>query len=372
MTVISKIASTETLQYLLVKMDKVLDNNEKIFLDLEKLDSLFPFQPLLKFSFLNSRLLSKGDEFLSLKAGKIMTALICHSPLPSYEILNVMCGWVSKLLTQTDKDKLELATNSLSFLLRNNLFRKLFVESSSGIKDMCALLKDGPSISQLQYQLLFDIWLITFDSNSAYKMQEQYQILTPIIEIAKNSSKEKIIRVCMAICRNMYEKAKEVSVPIMIGGKLLNFLTTLQARNFSDEEIIGDISFLQEELSKVLQNLSSFDEYHSEIVSGKLEWSPSHQSELFWKQNCHRFAEKDNEILKSLTRILCTSTSNQVLSIACHDVGQYIKFCPSARDVLQSLGTKQQIMQLMNHPDSDVRYNAIMAVQKYMANIWSN
>ena len=43
---------------------------------------------------------------------------------------------------------------------------------------------------------------------------------------------------------------------------------------------------------------SSFDEYSAEVRSGRLEWSPAHRSEKFWRDNVTRLNEKDFEILK--------------------------------------------------------------------------
>ena len=43
---------------------------------------------------------------------------------------------------------------------------------------------------------------------------------------------------------------------------------------------------------------SSFDEYASEVRSGRLEWSPVHKSEKFWRENNTRLNEKNYELLK--------------------------------------------------------------------------
>jgi tRNA isopentenyl-2-thiomethyl-A-37 hydroxylase MiaE len=37
---------------------------------------------------------------------------------------------------------------------------------------------------------------------------------------------------------------------------------------------------------------------------------------------------------------------------------------------LQEIGSKQRIMELMTHSDQEVRYQALMAVQKYMHQTW--
>lgn len=51
-------------------------------------------------------------------------------------------------------------------------------------------------------------------------------------------------------------------------------------------------------------DLSSFDEYSSELKSGRLEWSPVHKSEKFWRENAVRLNEKNYELLKISTKLL--------------------------------------------------------------------
>ena len=48
----------------------------------------------------------------------------------------------------------------------------------------------------------------------------------------------------------------------------------------------------------VFLSISSFDEYSSELKSGRLEWSPVHKSEKFWRENAVRLNEKNYELLK--------------------------------------------------------------------------
>ena len=48
----------------------------------------------------------------------------------------------------------------------------------------------------------------------------------------------------------------------------------------------------------VFVHFSSFDEYTTEVKSGRLEWSPVHKSERFWRENAARLNEKNYELLK--------------------------------------------------------------------------
>lgn len=74
-------------------------------------------------------------------------------------------------------------------------------------------------------------------------------------------------------------------------------LENLSNKNWGDEDIVEDLEYLQEVLQKNLVHLSSFDTYKNELLSGKLEWSPVHRSEKFWRENAHRLEEDRNKLL---------------------------------------------------------------------------
>ncbi|KAJ1499574.1 V-type proton ATPase subunit H [Coelomomyces lativittatus] len=157
----------------------------------------------------------------------------------------------------------------------------------------------------------------------------------------------------------------------MIGSKVVPLLTLWkQQRQLEDPEIKEDIDLLITHLKDALQKLSTFDEYSSELKSGKLEWSPVHTSELFWKQTVTRLNENDYELIRILARHLSLSTNPLVLAVAAHDLGCYIQHHSLGRKILQEIGAKHRLMELMSNEDASVRYQALMAVQKFMTNSW--
>ena len=54
-------------------------------------------------------------------------------------------------------------------------------------------------------------------------------------------------------------------------------LELLEQRKFEDEDIQEDIEYLMEKMEASVQDLSSYDEYVTEVKSGRLEWSPVHR-----------------------------------------------------------------------------------------------
>merc|ERR1712025_1532273 len=119
-----------------------------------------------------------------------------------------------------------------------------------------------------------------------------------------------------------------------------------------------------------LQDLSSFDEYISEVRSGRLEWSPVHRSEKFWRENAHKLNDANYELLRILIGLLETADSELILSVACFDLGEYVRHYQRGKHVLEQLGGKTMVMTLLSHADPNVRYEALLAVQKLMVHNW--
>lgn len=154
--------------------------------------------------------------------------------------------------------------------------------------------------------------------------------------------------------------------------KVLKQLDILRqaGQKMEDEDLKADMEFLSETLATSVADLSSFDEYATEIKSARLEWSPVHSSEKFWRECAPRLNEKNYELLKILVRLLETSKDALVLSVAAHDLGEYVRHYPRGKQVAESLGGKHLVMQLLTHDDPNVRYEALLCVQKLMVTHW--
>jgi V-type H+-transporting ATPase subunit H len=129
----------------------------------------------------------------------------------------------------------------------------------------------------------------------------------------------------------MVVKAPNENIIPMLGHKVLGTVEILSVRKWADSDITDDLMFLRDELGHHIQSLSTFDEYSSEIISNRLEWSPPHQSEIFWKQNASRLNENNCELLKILIELVSVAKDPIILQIASHDLGQYVKYGTNSR-----------------------------------------
>ncbi|KAI9356848.1 armadillo-type protein [Pilaira anomala] len=359
----------DTIQYVCLMTDDILSANEdnaSYFHATSSEDESFPYGPFFK-------VLESEDEFLGLEASKVLTMLACSAPSPSHVNLDPLYTWITKKLSGSVKDVVNLMIQELESLLRVQAYRKPIWNTKNAMKELVhrLYLNKSASTPQIQYQIIFCLWLLTFEKEIAAEINQKYDVIPLLVEIAKSAVKEKVIRVSIATLRNLVEKAPAQNLAAMLVSRLLPFTENLSSRKWSDTDILEDINYVKERLQEDFQSLTTFEQYASEVETGKLEWSPPHRSDVFWKENAHKLEEHNYQLLKQLARLLSTSTSPLVLSIAASDIGYYVKFATKAgKNVLQEIGAKQRIMELMTHEDQEVRYQALLAVQKYMHQAW--
>jgi V-type H+-transporting ATPase subunit H len=155
-----------------------------------------------------------------------------------------------------------------------------------------------------------------------------------LADILRKSIKIKVQRITVAALRNLAEKPENAAenCQMMIQQRVPQVLRVLIGRNWEDEDVEADMEFLQETLNNSLQDLSSIDEYVAEVRCGRLEWSPAHKSEKFWRDNVMKFNERNHELLSHLGQLLNESQAPVTLAIAAHDVGQYVRFYPRGKE----------------------------------------
>lgn len=342
-------------------------------------------------------LLEKPSEQIHLLVARVIFYFVVKTPdqfATSDIVRNTAQYMTSKLLcTQTQNPAVqELGAQMLGGFLQVKKFRSTVWDvlsshskttmaddevngddsSSATNKDVLStinsILETSKGQLQLQYYVLLILWLLTFETRPSRQLVEDYQLVPVLMTVIKNSVKEKIIRVAVAIAVNLVGMAPRVSVPSLLSHSGLSLVKTLCDRKWADEELKADLEFLQSTLQSHFDSMSTFDEYESEIIGKRLRWSPPHKSEVFWKQNIQYFKQDKFKILKPLASILTASSTDTVsLAVGCNDVGHIINELPESVAVFQKLGTKIRVMQLMNHSDADVRYEALKATQAFMA-----
>ncbi|KAI0079017.1 ATPase V1 complex subunit H [Panus rudis PR-1116 ss-1] len=364
---LKKLQRVDTQQSILVLIaDALTDHEERIalFTRASETDPELPYGPLL-------RMLESQDDFVQMKSVQILTVLLSAetkalSPQRLQPFLNTLTSFISHALPH----KRDIAVQCLEAILPRSEARKAVWNSPALITGLVDILKQNPG-PQMSYQIGFCFWLLTFEQEIAEQINKKFDIIPLLTNVAQTAVKEKVIRVIIATFRNLVSKAPQTNLPSMLVSQLLPFVKNLSTRKWTDEDIIEDVQYLRDELKTRFDSLTTYDEYTSELQSGHLSWSPVHESDLFWKENATRLNEKDYELLKILIRLLQESNDPTVLAVAAHDLGQYVKHYERGKKIITDLGAKRRVMELMTHPDPDVRYQALISVQRLVSHPWA-
>ncbi|GAA5825560.1 hypothetical protein JCM5353_002340 [Sporobolomyces roseus] len=369
---LNKLSRNDTLQFILVLLgDFIADREDRIPLFLsESSDS--PYPPLLK-------LLDSQDDFVRLKAAVIASVLLSYDKSPQDEVVTKLLSHLSHLIRlPNEPEGQDVGVQCLESVLRVQKARTVAWDTEKEdskvpkvVEGLVHLLKTNPS-PQMQYQLGFCFWLLSFDTPVAESINSKYNLIPLLLDLARSAIKEKILRIVLSTYRNLITKAPKQTLPALLISKVLPFVKTLQGRKFGDEEIKEDVEFLIEELTKSFEGLTTYDEYKSELATGHLTWSPPHKNEDFWRDNAPKLTEKDREQLKVLVHLLISSQEPLTLAVAANDIAQFVKFNDNGKKAIEDLGAKARVMELMAHGDPDVKYQSLVATQRLMSQSWSS
>ncbi|XP_022129727.1 V-type proton ATPase subunit H isoform X3 [Pieris rapae] len=366
LNLITHISKDNTIQYVLVLIDDILSEDKSRVKIFRQSRHGNVWQPFLN-------LLNRQDEFVQHMTARIIAKLACwHPQLMEKSDLHFYLSWLKDQLKSNNNDYIQSVARCLQMMLRVDEYRFAFL-SVDGISTLLSILASRVNF-QVQYQLVFCLWVLTFNPLLAEKMNK-FNAIPILADILSDSVKEKVTRIVLAVFRNLIEKPEDHQVAkehciAMVQCKVLKQLFILEQKRSDDEDIMNDVEFLNERLQASVQDLSSFDQYATEVKSGRLEWSPVHKSAKFWRENAARLNERGQELLRTLVHLLEKSRDPVVLAVACYDVGEYVRHYPRGKHVLEQLGGKQRVMYLLSHEDPNVRYEALLAVQKLMVHNW--
>jgi len=310
------------------------------------------------------------DEFIQLKACQILTTILSaeQGTLQEYKFLPLL-QTINNLIQGSSINGRDVGVQALEALLPRPEVRNAVWKMPPLISGLVSILKGSPG-PQMTYQVAFCLWLLTFEANVAQEINKKYDIIPILTDAAQSAVKEKVVRVIIATFRNLVSTAPDANLPAMLVAKLLPFVNNLSTRKWSDEDIVEDVQYLKDELTANFRSLTTYDEYASELQSGHLSWSPVHDSDDFWRENAIKLNERDYEQLKVLINLLNNARDPIVLAVAAHDLGQYVKHYDRGKKVIADLGAKTRVMELMGHDDPDVRYQALISVQRLISHPW--
>jgi len=360
------ISAPDTLQYVITLIHELLIADPKrveLFNALSAHNEAYPYQPFFK-------LIAKGtkDAYTSRMAAAILGILVSKSSKVPVEHEQYLFRWITEQLRHPSGSDIHLALCTLQALLAKDQYRVRFFESQNDdFQLLVKIIQTQSSNFQLVYEAIYCAWLLTY--NESIKTRVGGTGLIPaLVDVIKTVTKEKVVRLSIASIRNVLDKAENNNE--MIDSGFVRMLAILSNKKWGDDDIVEDLKVISEALAKNIVVLSSFDMYKKEIISGQLSWTPVHKSEKFWRENATRFEENDYQLLGAIRNILQTSNDPVVLSVACYDIGEFVRFHPRGKAIITQVGLKLDIMKLMTHENPEVKKQALFAIQKTMVTNW--
>jgi V-type H+-transporting ATPase subunit H len=68
---------------------------------------------------------------------------------------------------------------------------------------------------------------------------------------------------------------------------------------------------------------------------------------------------------------LTASNDEEVQSIACYDIGEFVRHYPNGRAIARNLGAKDIVLKLVDHSNEELSRHALTAVSKMMVQNWA-
>ncbi|KAF4357402.1 hypothetical protein F8388_017862 [Cannabis sativa] len=280
-----------------------------------------------------------------------------------------MGAWVTFQLQQKKPLPSNLSRSSptaiscLVTLLKEPVVKAFFVQSN-GVRLLVPFINPPfiqPSI-QLVYETCFCVWLLSYYEPAIQHLATS-KALPRLMDVAKNSTAEKVVRIVILTFENMLPKG--IFDSQMIELDLSELVRSLKLQTWSDEDLLYALNQLEENLNKI-KDLKSFDIYKKEVLIGRLDWSPIRKDFTFWSNNIAQFEENNFQILRVLITILDTSCDPRALAVACFDLSQFIKHHIDGRFIVTKLNAKERVMKLLDHKNDEVTKNALVCTQRLL------
>jgi len=394
-------SSVEDLQYVLMLIHEMLEANRKRVQLFRSLRTVDPFQKLLDLC-----AWQKDQTIVRLATHNLAVlhypGLGAGAPITN-KSLKDLAEFVRDSLDH-DKlkdgkaaiDKMIDMASCLMVFLRESQCRTFVNDQFHLHRHLSLFLDHALKVGnvQLLYQIVFCLWLLSYDEEIAGQM-DTTDVVVNMLKVMKSVSKEKVIRVCLACLRNLVDKASHNQT--MIDNAAVKQLAVLRNRKWSDEEVREDLDYISDALAKSVHVLSSLDMYRKEITEGKLEWTPVHKSEMFWRNNVVKICPVgkgvvDSEDLLALIQLLNVKMDKAktdklddedvtTVAVICHDLGEFARFHPQGKRILtgdaavhsDKRSTKDLLMSIMSNPpggNEEIGKQALTCIHKMMVTNW--
>ena len=167
LSLLEHISKDQTIQYILTMMDDMLQEDKsrvEIYREYAKKKRENVWSPFLN-------LLNRPDGFIQNMTARIIAKLACWSrdPMDGTD-LNFYLTWLKDQLLTSSNEFIQTTARCLQMMLRLEKYRLAFADMG-GVATLATVLS-GRVNFQIQYQLAFCLWVMTFSPNLVEQMNK--------------------------------------------------------------------------------------------------------------------------------------------------------------------------------------------------------
>ncbi|TQD80587.1 hypothetical protein C1H46_033839 [Malus baccata] len=175
--------------------------------------------------------------------------------------------------------------------------------------------------------------------------------LPRIIEVVKNSTKEKVVRVVVLTLRNLLSKGTFGAQMVDLG--LPQIIQNLKAQAWSEELLVGSPGGI-----KSTGRGSEVDHPESVGESNLVVATQGGSCVLFVISWIALFFQ-DSVGFHSMEKC-----DPRALAVACFDISVFVQQRPAGSSIGTDLKAKERVIKLMNHESAEVSKNALLCIQR--------
>jgi V-type H+-transporting ATPase subunit H len=202
-----------------------------------------------------------------------------------------------------------------------------------------------------------------------------------LCQLLRMAPREKILRLTLAILANLSQTQtpnQTTYLGEMIAAKAHKYLQQIRQDRpnstfMSDPDFMDDLETLQTVLNHYAKKMTQWNVYQAELDSGQLQWGMLHTSDFFQRHVHHLEGPKgDFEPIKKLIGILLqnlntlSEDTDTTLAVCLFDIGEFLRHYPNGRVIAKSLGIREIVLQLLNHPNEEIQKHALLCVSKLL------
>jgi len=191
------------------------------------------------------------------------------------------------------------------------------------------------NIKETQYYVLELLMILSYNEKSSFYF-DVFSIVDDIVNIVRVETREKIMRLCVTILKNLIDNKYTFSMLSLLD------MEKIFESEYKDPELQNEKQEFRKCIKFQLKNISHIQYYFRELFSGKLEESPFHYDNTFWESHTEELLNNSTEIIKAIKKYL-KSSNTSVVCISANDLYHLLRVCPDVIALVNKYGIKDDL-----------------------------